>query len=143
MFIGEYKYTMDKKRRMSVPAKMREDLGDKAVITRGIDNCLVLYPVSVWEELAEKLQSLPSARGESRAFVRLMFSGAAEVTFDKLGRILVPSYLADYANLEKEVAIIGMGNRIEVWEEERWSDYRKKKETKVENMAEKLEELGI
>lgn len=143
MFIGEYKYSMDEKRRMSVPAKMREDLGETGVITRGIDNCLVLYPAEEWQKLAQKLQSLPSAKGESRAFVRLMLSGAAEVSFDKLGRILVPSYLAEYAGLEKELAIIGLGNRIEVWDEQNWEKYKRNKESKVGNMAEKLEELGV
>ena len=84
MFIGEYTYSMDGKRRVSVPAKMRNELGDKAVITRGIDNCLVLYPYSEWQTLATKLQELPAARGETRGFVRLMLSGAAEVGFEQI-----------------------------------------------------------
>lgn len=143
MFIGEYIYSIDEKRRMAIPAKFRKDLGKRAVITRGLDDCLVLYPLGEWQKLAEKLQNLPAAKGEARGFVRILLSGAIDVNFDKLGRILVPDYLKKYAALKKNVAIIGLGNRIEVWDEKKWQDYKSKTETKVEDIAERLEELGI
>lgn len=143
MFIGEYIYSIDKKRRISIPSKFRKDLGQKAVITRGLDNCLVLYPMPEWQKLARKLQELPAARGEARGFVRILLSGATDVSFDKLGRILVPDYLKKCAFLKKNVAIIGLGNRIEVWDEKKWQTYKVKTEAKVENIAERLEELGI
>ncbi|RKX95531.1 MAG: cell division/cell wall cluster transcriptional repressor MraZ [Spirochaetes bacterium] len=143
MFIGEYIYSIDDKRRVAIPAKLRRDLGKKAVITRGLDNCLVLYPMEEWQKLGQKLQNLPAARGEARGFVRIMLSGAVDVTFDKLGRILIPDYLKKYAGLRKNVAIIGLGNRIEIWDEKKWQNYKMKTETKVEDIAEKLEELGI
>ncbi len=143
MFMGQHNYSMDEKRRMSVPASMRKELGEKAVITRGIENCLVLYPLNAWKELAQKLQDLPTAKGETRGFVRIMLSGASEVSFDKLGRILVPDYLAKYADLEKEITIIGMINKIEIWEREKWEKYKDKTERNIGSMVEKLEELGI
>jgi len=143
LFIGEYTYSIDEKRRMAIPSKFRKDLGKRAVITRGLDNCLVLYPVEEWEKLAQKLQNLPAARGEARGFVRILLSGAVDVEFDKLGRILIPDYLKKYSLLKKNVVIIGLGNRIEIWDEKRWQDYKAKTETKVEDIAEKLEELGI
>ena len=143
MFIGEYVYSLDKKRRLSIPAKFRKDLGKKAVVTRGLDNCLVLYPMSEWEKLAQKLQELPAAKGEARGFVRIMLSGAIDVRLDKLGRILVPDYLTKYASLKKNIAVIGLGNRIEIWDEKKWQIYKTKTETKVEDIAERLEELGI
>lgn len=134
---------MDKKRRVAIPSKFRKDLGQKAVITRGIDNCLALYSLGEWKEVAQKLQNLPKAKGSARGFVRIILSGAADVGFDKLGRILIPDYLAQYAYLKKNVAIIGLGNRIEVWAEDKWNDYKKKTEAQVGSIAEKLEELGI
>jgi len=143
MFIGEYIYSIDEKRRLAVPANFRKTLGLNAVITRGIDNCLALYPTKEWQELAKKLQDLPAARGEARGFVRILLSGAADVRFDKLGRILIPDYLKKYAGLKKNIAIIGLGNRIEIWDKKSWDDYRSKTETQVGSIAEKLEELGI
>lgn len=143
MFIGEYTHTIDEKRRLAIPSKFRRALGKKAVITRGLENCLVLYPLNEWQALAEKLASLPTSRGEARSFTRLMLAGAMDTALDNLGRILIPDYLKKYAALEKNVAIIGLGNRIEVWDEKRWQEYKTKTETKVEDIAEHLEELGI
>jgi len=143
MFIGEYIYLIDEKRRLSIPSKFRKDLGKGAVVTRGFDDCLVLYSIKEWEKSAQKLQDLPPARGEARGLVRIMFSGAADVDFDKLGRILIPDYLKNYAGLEKNVAIIGLGNRIEIWNQIKWQSYKAKTEPNVGNIAERLEELGI
>lgn len=143
MFIGEYIYSIDEKKRLAIPAKFRTALGKKAILTRGIDNCLVLYPIKEWQILAKKLQSLPTSRTEARGFVRIMLSGAVDVVFDKLGRILIPDYLKSYASLKKNVAILGLSNRIELWDEEKWLDYKKKTETSTGEIAEKLKELGI
>ena len=142
MFIGEYTHTIDEKRRLAIPSKFRSALGKKAVITRGLENCLVLYPLNEWTVLAE-LASLPTSREEARSFTRLMLAGAMDTVLDSLGRILIPDYLKKYAALEKNVAIIGLGDRIEIWDEKRWQEYKAKTETRVEDIAEKLEELGI
>lgn len=143
MFIGEYIYSLDEKKRLAIPAKFRKELGKKAILTRGFDNCLVLYPLTEWEKLAKKLETLPISRPEVRGFLRIVFSGAVDVNFDKLGRILIPDYLKEYANLRKNVAIIGLANRIEIWDEEKWKEYRRKSEISTQDFAEKLKELGI
>lgn len=143
MFIGEYAYLIDEKKRLAIPAKFRKGLGKKAVITRGIDNCLVIYPLSEWRQLAEKLQRLPSSRADSRGFVRLMLAGAIDTELDKLGRILIPDYLKEYATLKKNVSILGLSNRIEVWDEEKWKGYKNKTEQEAGNIAERLQELGV
>jgi len=143
MFIGEYTHTIDKKRRLAIPSKFRSALGKKAVITRGLENCLVLYPLNEWAVLAGKLASLPTGREEARGFTRLMLAGAMDTVLDSLGRILIPDYLKKYAALEKNVAVIGLGDRIEIWDEKRWQEYKTKTENRVEDIAEKLEELGI
>lgn len=143
MFIGEYSYTIDQKKRVAIPAKFRKELGKKAVITRGIDNCLVIYPLVEWQKLAEKLEKLPTSRADSRGFVRLMLAGAVEAQLDKLGRILIPDYLKGYANLKKNVSILGLSNRIEIWSEERWKNYKSKTEQEAGDIAERLNELGV
>lgn len=143
MFIGEYKYLIDEKKRIAIPSKLRKDLGKRAVVTRGLDSCLVLYPIGEWQKLAEKLQGLPANRVDARGFVRVLLSGAAFVDFDKLGRILIPDYLKKYAFLKKQVIIIGLGNRIELWDEKRWEDYKKKTEQEVGDIGERIQELGV
>ena len=143
MFIGEYIYSIDDKKRLAIPAKFRKALGKKAVITRGLDNCLVIYPLEEWQKSAKKLENLPSAESDARAFARIMLSGAVDVELDKLGRILVPDYLKDYAFLKKNVAINGLSNRIEVWEETRWKEYKEKTEKQIGDMAQRLKDLGI
>ena len=112
MFIGEYTYSIDEKKRLAVPLKFRELLGKKAVITRGLDQCLFLYPMKEWELLAEKISKLPLAQADARGFGRLMLTGAMEVSFDNLGRILVPDFLKTYASLGKRVVVSGFYNQI-------------------------------
>ena len=143
MFIGEYTYSIDEKKRLAIPSKFRKSLSKEAVITRGIDNCLVIYPLNEWEKVARKLESLPSGQGDARGFARIMLSGAASAELDKMGRILIPDYLKKYADLKKNVSVIGLSNRIEIWDEEKWQGYRKKTEMAVGDMAERLKELGI
>lgn len=143
MFIGEYIHTLDTKKRLAIPSRFRKELGKKGVITKGLDNCLILYPQKEWEKIAEKLGSLPTTQSDARSFARVMLSGAMEVKIDNLGRILIPDYLKEYASFKKEVAIIGLFNRIEIWSLENWKEYKKKAEVSVEDVAEKLKELGI
>src|SRR3989344_6567268 len=111
MLIGEYQHTLDSKKRLAVPAKLRKEVGEKAVLTRGLNNCLSLYPLAEWQKLTDKLSQLPTGQGDSRGFSRLIFSGAMEVEMDQLGRILVPDYLKDYAGLKQKTVIVGVNNR--------------------------------
>ena len=143
MFIGEYNYSIDEKKRLAIPAKFRETLGKKAVITRGLDQCLFLYSMKEWEALAEKISRLPLSQADARGFGRLMLTGAMEVVFDNLGRILVPDYLKSYAALGKKTVVAGVYNRIEVWDEEKWQEYKEKTEKEVGDIAERLKELNL
>lgn len=143
MFNGEYSHTIDKKKRLAIPSKFRKELGKKVVITRELDNCLVIYPMSAWKEKAEKLGNLPKAQVDARKFARIMLAGAMDVTLDSLGRILIPDYLKKYAFLKKRVVVTGIFNRLEVWDEEKWEDYREKTESSVGDIAERIKELGV
>lgn len=143
MFIGEYSYIIDHKKRLSIPSKFRKSLGKKAIITRGLDNCLVVYSINEWQKVTKKLESLPSRKTDARGFSRIILSGAVDVNLDKLGRVLIPDYLKKYAGLKKEVMVIGLSNKIEIWDEKNWKDYRQKTEKEIGDMAGRLEELGI
>lgn len=143
MFIGEYQHTLDAKKRLAVPAKVRKELGDVAILTRGLDNCLFLYPMAEWQKLTEKLAQLPMGSGDTRSFLRLMMAGAVEVELDQLGRILVPDYLKNYAGLKQRVILAGVYNRMEIWDEERWNVYKAEVEKNTDMIAEKLGELGL
>ncbi|TSC92044.1 MAG: MraZ protein [Parcubacteria group bacterium Licking1014_17] len=143
MLIGEYKHTIDAKKRLSVPSKLRREVGEKAVLTRGLDNCLFLFTLNEWEKLASKLGTLPLGQQDTRSFVRLLLSGAVEVEMDQLGRILIPDYLRDYAGLKKNAVIAGLFNRLEIWDEEKWQAYKSEIEKKGDSIAEKLGELGV
>jgi len=143
MLIGEYKHTIDSKKRLAIPSKLRKDLGLKAIITRGLDNCLFVFPDNQWNKLVEKLSELPLGQKNTRSFIRLMLSGASETRLDKLGRILVPDYLKQYAGLKKSVIIVGVHNRLEVWDKNKWDLFKKGTEKEIDNMAERLGELGI
>jgi len=143
MFIGEYTYSIDEKKRLAIPTKFRPLLGKKAVITRGLDQCLFLFPAKEWGNLAKKLAQLPLSQADARGFARLMLTGAMEVNLDNLGRILIPDYLKTYALLKKKVVIAGVYNRVEIWDEGKWQEYKKKTETTVGDIAEKLKELGV
>jgi len=143
MFIGEYTHTIDTKKRLAIPSKFRKELGKKAVITRGLDNCLAVYPIKEWQALAEKLGNLPNSQGEARGFARLMLAGAMDVNLDNLGRILIPDYLKKYASLKKNIVVTGLFNKIEIWDEKKWQEYKQKTEMSVGDMAERLKELGV
>ena len=143
MFIGEYKYSIDEKKRLAVPVKFRRLLGKKAVVTRGLDKSLILYPAKEWGNLAKKISKLPLAQADARNFSRLMLGGAMEVTIDGLGRILIPDYLKDYASLKKKVIFIGLYDRVEVWDELEFQKNRKKTEMAAGDIAERLKDLGV
>ncbi len=143
MFIGEYHYTIDNKGRLAIPVKFREILDKSAVVTRGIDICLFLYPKKEWETLALKLASLPISQNKTRAFTRLMLAGAMDVEMDKLGRIMLPDYLRSYAGLSKKVVIAGLYNRLEIWDEKKWEEYKKQSEKESPDIAEALGGLGV
>ena len=123
MFIGEYNHTIDNKKRLAIPSKFRRAFKSKAVITKGLDNCLFLYPIKEWEILAEKLSKLPISQSGTRAFARLMLAGAMDVQVDKQGRITIPANLREHGQIDKEVVTIGVSTRVEVWGKERWEDY--------------------
>jgi MraZ protein len=143
MFIGEYTYSIDDKKRLAVPPKFRQQLKKGGVITRGLDSCLFLYSNEEWEKLAKKLSEMPLSRADARGFSRIMLSGAMEVDFDNLGRILVPDYLKDYAGLKKKVVVAGLYSRIEIWDEDIWKSYKEATEKEAGNIAERLNELGV
>lgn len=138
MFIGEYIHTIDHKRRLAIPSKFRKNLGEKAVIAQGLDNCLVVYPLPEWDKKASKLENLPDGQINARSFTRIMLSGATEVEFDTLGRILIPEHLRKYAFLKKNIAVLGLSNRIEIWDKEKWDEYKTGAEKTVGEMAQQL-----
>jgi MraZ protein len=143
MFIGEYSHSIDPKKRLAVPSKFRSELKNKVVVTRGLDKCLFIYPVKVWTELANKLGTMPVGESNTRSFVRLMLAGAVDVEVDGQGRILVPDYLKKYAGLAKNVIIAGLYNRLEIWDEKKWNEYKGKAEKNTDEIAEQLGKLGV
>lgn len=143
MFIGEFSHTVDDKGRVSVPVKFRASLADGVIVTRGLDRCLFVYPRKEWEVLAQKLASLPLGQKQSRAFSRLMLAGAWDANLDSQGRVMVPEYLRTYASLGKHVAVTGLYNRIEIWNEDAWHEYRTRTEEASDDIAEAMGALGV
>lgn len=143
MFIGEYSHTIDAKGRVSMPAKFRRLLSKGVVVTRGLDRCLLVYSREAWEVMAKKLAALPITSQQSRAFSRLMLAGAWDVELDSQGRIILPEYLRQYASLAKHVTITGLYDRIEIWNEDAWQQYRAQTEAASGEIAASLSDLGI
>ena len=143
MLIGQYEHKIDVKKRLALPAKFRGELGDKIVITRGIEGCLAVYTEAEWKIMSDKLGALTISQAEARSFTRMILAGAMEVSLDKLGRILVPDYLKEYAGLRKNVVICGLSNRLEIWDSEKWETYKKSAEKGVDEIVSKLGGLGI
>lgn len=143
MFMGEFQHTIDTKGRLIVPHKFRNALGERFVATKGLDNCLIVYPVDEWRQLEEKLKSLPITSADARAFVRFFFSRATECELDKQGRILLPANLREYAKLGKDVVLLGVSNRVEIWSREEWDNYSNRPEANFEEIAEKLVGFGL
>lgn len=143
MFLGEFQHTLDDKGRLTIPARFREGLGDSFVVTRGLDNCLFAYPRSEWQVLESRLKTLPLTKGDARAFVRFLFSGASECELDRQGRVMVPQTLRDHAKVDKDVVVIGVSNRVEIWAKQQWEQYMEHAEGSFEAIAENLEGLGL
>jgi MraZ protein len=143
MFMGEYHHTIDIKSRLILPAKFREALGMKFIATKGLDNCLFVYTKEEWCVLEEKLKKLPLAKAEARAFVRFFFAGAAELEVDKQGRVLIPTNLREYAKLDKDVTVLGVATRIELWSTKVWEEYNSEIGPSVAQMVSELADLGI
>ncbi len=122
MFMGEYHHNIDDKGRLTIPSKIREELGTDFIITRGLDGCLFIYKKESWNALINKYQSLPNIK-DARNFMRFLLSGANDVDFDKQGRININSSLIKYADLKKDCVIIGVGDRLEIWDKERWDNF--------------------
>lgn len=142
MFIGEYQHTIDTKSRIIMPSKFREGLGEKFILTKGLDNCLFVYSLEEWSNFENKLRTLPIADKAAREFIRFFFSGAAECEVDKQGRILIPSNLREFAKLDKEIVITGVSTRIEIWSKENWEAYNNSG-MDADEIAEKMSQLGI
>lgn len=143
MFLGEFQHTLDDKGRLTIPARFREGLGQRFIVTRGLDSCLFAYPLSEWQVLESRLKQLPLTKAAARAFVRFLFSGAAEAELDKQGRIMLPQTLRAHARLDKDAVVIGVSNRVEIWAKEVWDGYVQQAEGSFEDIAENLEGLGL
>ncbi|MDO5382300.1 MAG: division/cell wall cluster transcriptional repressor MraZ [Eubacteriales bacterium] len=143
MFMGEYNHTIDAKGRIIVPAKFRETLGDEFVVTKGLDNCLFVYPNDEWHKFEEKLQTLPLTNKNARQFTRFFLAGAANVEVDKQGRILLPAVLREFADLTKDVVFVGVAGRIEIWSRQRWDESISKYDDDMDEVAENMESLGF
>lgn len=143
MLIGEYTHTLDDKNRLSLPAKFRKEVGKNLVITPGLDSCLFVFTEKEWKAISSKLSESSILQSDNRSFNRFMFGGASEVAVDALGRILIPDFLRDRAGLKGKVALVGVQNRIEVWNEKAWNEYKKVVEEKADELAEKLGNVGV
>jgi MraZ protein len=141
--MGEYQHTLDEKGRIIVPVKFRDGLGSSFVLTRGIDKCLFVYPMSEWETLESKLKALPFTRADARSFVRFFFSGATECELDKQGRVVIPSVLRDYAELSRDCVVLGVSNRVEIWSQPIWESYAEAAAGSFAEIAEKLVDLDL
>jgi MraZ protein len=143
MFIGEYQHSLDEKGRIAIPAKFRKELAEGAVVTRGLDHCLVVYTAAEWDKLAARLANLPMSSANTRAFARLMLAGAMDAPLDAQGRIIVPDYLRSFAQLGKKVVLAGLYNRLEIWDAANWAEFKARTEIASSDIAEKLGELGV
>lgn len=143
MLLGEFEHSFDLKGRLAVPAKMREELGSKFIITKGLDGCLFVYSSEKWALLEAKLANLPMSRKTARDFARFLFGGACEVECDKQGRVLIPNNLRRHAGLEKNAVVIGVGSRAEIWDADKWYGYAQDNAEAMTDLAEQLDDLGI
>jgi MraZ protein len=143
MFMGEYQHSIDEKGRLIIPAKFREELGSSFVLTRGLDNCLFVYPAGEWSALEQKLKALPLMKSDARAFTRFFFSGATECELDKQGRVNIPGNLLEYAGLDKDCVVLGVSNRVEIWSKANWQGYFDQSEQSFNEIAEKLVDFNF
>ena len=138
MFMGEYHHSLDDKGRLIIPSKFRTELGDKFVITRGIENCLFAYPIERWETIVHKLEALPFTKKDARNFTRFFLSGATVAEFDKQGRINITSPLITYAGIQKDCVVIGTGDRLEIWAKDAWENFFNSASINMSDIAENL-----
>jgi MraZ protein len=143
MFLGEYEHSLDDKGRLAVPARFREELGESLFVTRGFDHCLMGFPRQRWEELAQQIGAMTLGQGDARNLRRLLFSGAAEVSFDRQGRVLIPQNLREYAGLRDQVVIAGLNTHFEIWSRERWEQVLNTLDVNGSLFAEQLAALGL
>lgn len=143
MLIGEYKHSLDEKKRLAIPAKWRKEVGRLVVITPGLDNCLFVYTLKEWKRVSEKLANLSMLRADTRSFNRFMLAGAAESDVDKMGRILIPDHLKEFAGLGSQTVIAGVHSRLEIWDETKWQAYKRNVASQADALAEKLGEIGV
>lgn len=143
MLIGEYKHTIDAKKRMALPAKFRKELGSTVVLTYGLDKCLFVYSISEWERVMEKLSSLSMGQASTRGFNRFMLAGAVETDVDSLGRVVIPDFLKEFASLTESVVVAGVHPRAEIWDEGAWNAYKAGVAREADSLAEKLGEIGV
>lgn len=141
MFMGEYNHTIDAKGRLIMPSKFRESLGDEFVVTKGLDGCLFVYPINEWQTFEEKLKTLPLTNKNARQFSRFFLAGAATCEVDKQGRILIPGVLREFAELVKDVVLVGVLSRIEIWSKDKWLESNVYED--MDDIAEHMEELGL
>ena len=143
MLMGEYSHSLDTKGRLIMPAKLRQDIGETFIITKGLDGCLFGFSKQEWTNFEEKLKTLPLTNKNARDFVRFFLSGATECEIDKQGRFLIVANLRQYASMEKEVVIIGVGTRIEIWNKQKWDSYNSEENISADEIAENMTMLGI
>ncbi len=143
LFMGEFNHNIDTKGRLIIPAKFRDELGDSFVITRGLDQCLFVYPMNEWHRIEEKLKALPFTKKDARAFTRFFFSGASESALDKQGRVSIGNSLREYAKLVKDCVVIGVSTRLEIWDQETWSRYFAQSEESFNDISESLLDLDL
>lgn len=143
MLIGEYEHSIDTKGRLIMPSKLKEDIGEKFVVTKGLDGCLFVYSQTEWKIFEEKLRAFPLTNKDARALIRFFLAGAMECEIDKQGRFLIPSNLREFAGLEKEVIVIGVLNKIEIWSKNKWLQYSEEENNSADEIAEKMSSLGI
>lgn len=143
MFMGEFQHNIDSKGRLIIPSKLREELGETFIVTRGMDGCLFGYTLDEWSLLEDKIKEMPLSKKDARTFVRFFYSAATECDIDKQGRINLPANLRKYAELEKPCVIIGVSNRIEIWSEARWADFSVEAEENFDDIAENMVDFGF
>lgn len=143
MFIGEYEHSLDAKNRIMIPSKFRSKLGERFILTKGLDHCLFIYTMEEWSKFEEKLAALPFTSKDARQFTRFFLSGAEECEMDTQGRIIIPQSLREHANLTKNIISIGVSNRIEIWDAESWKAYTTGDDFNPDDVAEKMADLGI
>lgn len=143
MLIGEYTHTIDDKNRLSLPAKFRQEMGKRVVITPGLDKCLFVFTLKEWQKISEKLSHSSLLQADNRGFNRFMFGGAVETEVDSIGRVLLPDFLRERAAIKSKVAIIGVENRVEIWNEKTWIEYKQVVEKQADTLAEKLGQVGV